>query len=131
MVKNLPAQCRRHKRCKFNSWVGKIPWRRAWQPTPVFLPGESHGLRSLANHSPRGCKKLDTTDMTEHTAQSFYYLCLGNNPIKMHLYILSFFFLTSTGIATSVLSDILRSFNMSWQASACRTSILISALSLK
>ena len=32
----------------FDPWVGKIPWRRAWQPTPVFLPGESHGLRSLA-----------------------------------------------------------------------------------
>ena len=35
-------------RCGFDSWVGKIPWRRAWQPTPVFLPGESHGQRSLA-----------------------------------------------------------------------------------
>ena len=34
-------------RCRFNPWVGKIPWRRAWQPTPVFLPGESHGQRSL------------------------------------------------------------------------------------
>ena len=36
-------QCRRHKRCRFNAWVGKIPWRRAWQPTPVFLPEKSHG----------------------------------------------------------------------------------------
>ena len=36
-VKNLP-QCRRHRRCGFNPWVGKIPWRRKWQPTPVFLP---------------------------------------------------------------------------------------------
>ena len=35
-------QCRGSKRCKFNHWVRKIPWRRAWQPTPVFLPGESH-----------------------------------------------------------------------------------------
>ena len=46
--KELTWQCRRCKRCGFNPWVGKIPWRRAWQPTPVFLPGESHGLRSLA-----------------------------------------------------------------------------------
>ena len=38
-------QCRRHKRCKVSPWVGKIPWRRAWQPTPVFLPGESPGER--------------------------------------------------------------------------------------
>ena len=41
------GQCRRHKRWQFNPWVGKIPWRRAWQPTLVFLPGESHGQRSL------------------------------------------------------------------------------------
>ena len=39
--KETPGQCRRHKRRWFNPWVGKIPWRRAWQPTPVFLPGES------------------------------------------------------------------------------------------
>ena len=38
----------------FNPWVGKIPWRRKWQPTPVFLPGESHGQRSLAGYSPWG-----------------------------------------------------------------------------
>ena len=40
-------------RCRFNPWVGKrLPWRRAWQPTPVFLPGESHGQRSLVGYSP-------------------------------------------------------------------------------
>ena len=38
--------CRGHKRCRFDPWVGKIPWRKAWQPTPVFLPGESHQQRS-------------------------------------------------------------------------------------
>ena len=47
-------QCRRHG---FDSWVGKIPWRRKWQPTPVFLPGESHGQRSLVGYSPWGCKR--------------------------------------------------------------------------
>ena len=40
--KEPTCQCRRHKRCKFNPWVWKMPWRRAWQPTWVFLPGESH-----------------------------------------------------------------------------------------
>ena len=50
--KEPACQCRRHKRHEFNPWVGKIPWRRAWQPTPVFLPGESHGQRSLAGYSP-------------------------------------------------------------------------------
>ena len=45
------CQCRRHKRCRFNTWVKKIPWRRAWQPSPVFLPGESHGEKSLEGYS--------------------------------------------------------------------------------
>ena len=40
----------------FNSWVGKIPWRRKWQPTPVFLSGESHGQRSLTDYSSWGRK---------------------------------------------------------------------------
>ena len=39
-------------------WVRKIPWRRAWLPTPVFLPGESHGQRSLEGYSPWGCKRV-------------------------------------------------------------------------
>ena len=46
--KEPACQCRRRKRLRFNPWVGKIPWRRAWQPTPVFLPRECHGQRSLA-----------------------------------------------------------------------------------
>ena len=50
--KELACQCRRFKRHGFNSSVGKIPWRRAEQPTPVFLLGESHGERSLAGYSP-------------------------------------------------------------------------------
>jgi len=44
-----------------------IPWRRAWQLIPVFLPRESHGQRILASYSPQGCKELDMTEMTEHT----------------------------------------------------------------
>ena len=48
---------------RFDPWVGKILWRRKWQPTPVFLPGESHGGRSLVGYSPRGCKKSDTTEL--------------------------------------------------------------------
>ena len=50
--KDPACQCRRHKRRGFNPWVGKIPWRRAWQPTPVFLPGGSHGQTGLAGHGP-------------------------------------------------------------------------------
>ena len=51
-VKNLPANIGDVKRCRFNPWVRKILWRRAWQPTPVLLPGESHGQRSLAGYGP-------------------------------------------------------------------------------
>ena len=48
----MACQCRRRKTCGFDPWVGKLPWRRKWQPNPVFLPGESHGQRSLACYSP-------------------------------------------------------------------------------
>ena len=56
--KESTCQCRRHG---FYLWVGKNPWRRAWNPTPVFLPGEPQGQRSLVGYSPWGCKKSDTT----------------------------------------------------------------------
>ena len=62
--KEPTCQCRRRKRRGFDPWVGKIPWTRAWQPTPVFLHGESHGQRSLEGYSPYSCKELDTTEAT-------------------------------------------------------------------
>ena len=62
VVKKFACQCRRHKRYRFNPWVGKIHWKRGWQPpTPVSLPGEFHGQRSLVGYSPYGHKELDTT----------------------------------------------------------------------
>ena len=64
-VKEPACQCRRLKRCRFDSWVQKIPWRRKWQPTSVFLPEESHGQRSLG-YSPGGRKESDTTEYS-HT----------------------------------------------------------------
>ena len=53
------------RRPPFLPWVGKIPWRRARQPTPVFLPGKSHGQRSLAGYSPWGCKRVRDDLVTE------------------------------------------------------------------
>ena len=50
------------KRHGFDSWVRKILWRREWQPFPVFLPGKSHGQRSLVEYSPWSCRELDTTE---------------------------------------------------------------------
>ena len=52
--KESACQCRRHKRHRFDPWIGKIPWRMAWQPTPVSLPGNSHGQRSLVGYRPCG-----------------------------------------------------------------------------
>ena len=65
--KESTCQFRRHKRCRFDPWVGKIPWRRKWQPTPVFLPGKSQGQRSLVCYSSWGHKELDMTEVTEHS----------------------------------------------------------------
>ena len=62
--KEPACQCRRPERCGFHPWVRKIPWRRARQPIPVFLPGEAHGQRSLAGSSPQGCKELEVTEAT-------------------------------------------------------------------
>ena len=69
LVKEPAHQCRRHKRCRFDSWVGKIPGRRKWQPIPEFLPGESHGQRSLVSCSPWGRKESDTAECTHTHAQ--------------------------------------------------------------
>ena len=58
-VKNLPTT---QKTCILDLWVRKIPWRREWLPTPVFLPEELHGPRTLVGYSPWGHKALDTAE---------------------------------------------------------------------
>ena len=65
MVKNMPAI----QETGFSAWVGKILWRREWQPIPVFFPIEFHGQRSLTVYSPWGHKELNTT---ERLTLSFY-----------------------------------------------------------
>ena len=87
-VKSLRAmQKRRCRRHGFDPWVWKIPWSRAWQLTPVFMPRESHGQRSLVGYSPLGHKELDTTEVTEYThmsrsvsLQTPYPICLPPFP---------------------------------------------------
>ena len=69
VVKN--CQCRRPKRHSFSPWVGRIPWRRKWQPTPVFLPGKSHGQKSLAGYSPWGCKRVGWNLVTKQQQRFF------------------------------------------------------------
>ena len=64
VVKNPPANKREVRDTGSISGSGRFPWRRAWQPTQVFLPGESHGQRSLAGYSPWGHKESETTEAT-------------------------------------------------------------------
>ena len=66
----------------FNPWVGKTPWRREWHPTPVLVPGESHGGRSLVGYSPWGRKESDTTEQLHF---HFSLSCIGEgngNPLQ-------------------------------------------------
>ena len=55
----------RCRRCRFNPWVGKIPWRKKWQPTAVFLPWKSRGQKSLVGYSPQGRKKSPRTQLSD------------------------------------------------------------------
>ena len=70
--KESACQCRRHG---FDPWVRKILWRRKWQPTPVFLPGDSHGQESLVGCSPWSCKESDRTE-PKHKHPAYNGTCL-------------------------------------------------------
>ena len=70
MAQGKESACKSSRPSRFDPWVGKIPWRRKWQPTPVFLPGESHGQKSMVGYSPRGCK--ESTRLRDLTFTSKY-----------------------------------------------------------
>ena len=63
----MDGQTDRRRRPDFNPWARKVPWRRKWQPTPVFWPGESPAQRSLPGYRPRGRKESDMTEQLTHT----------------------------------------------------------------
>ena len=76
------------KRRGLDLWAGKIPWRRKWETTPVFLAGESHGQRSLAGYSPWGHKERDMTEQLTHThcilsIDNKYKICQGKTKVSM------------------------------------------------
>ena len=87
----IHLQCRRPG---FDHWVKKIPWRKIWQPTPVFLPRESHGQKSLAGYSPWGCKRVghDLVTKPPHTSyvnresypQDVQMLNIIHNSVSIH-----------------------------------------------
>ena len=70
MVKRLPAM---QERPGFNPWLGKIPWRRQWPPSPVLLPRKFHGWKTLVGYSPWGLKQ---SDMTERLHFLFFLSCV-------------------------------------------------------
>ena len=70
IVKNLPASAGVAGDIGFDPWVWKIPWRRKWQPTPVFLPGKFHGNWSLAGYNSWDHKEWDTTEQLSGNTQS-------------------------------------------------------------
>ena len=83
-VKEPDCQCRR---LGFDPWEGKIPWRRKWQPPPVFLPGESHVQRSLVGYSPQGRKESDTTK----------HVCMLTNNCHVLFQVWSSFYIPGVG----------------------------------
>ena len=87
ICKEPACQCRRRKRHGFEPQGRKILWRRAWQPTPVFLPGESHGQRSLVGYSPWGHREPDITETTQHGSsqgQEKVKLTIHHHTVKNH-----------------------------------------------
>ena len=84
MVKNPPANAGRHKRHRFHPWVGNIPCRKAWQPTPVFLPAKSHGQRDRVGYRPWVLTELNMTELmsTRTEAAGFFSM---SSPAKTSL----------------------------------------------
>ena len=87
VVKNLLANAGYKGDVGSNSWVRKIPWRRKWQPNPVFLPGNPHGQRSLVGYSPWSHKESDITEHT-HTEYQKIQVLYGCLPLGRRLGIL-------------------------------------------
>ena len=86
--KESTCQCRRPKRWGLNPWVGKVPWRRAWQLTPVFLPGESDGQRSLVGYSPLGRRAgHDWSDLAHSLPQDSWNTPPTHQPKKWSTFI--------------------------------------------
>ena len=78
--KEYACQCRR---CGFDPWVGKIPWRREWLPTPLFFPGEFHGQRILAGSSPWGRKESDTTEQLTLSLYFYFPFAVLQAPVTL------------------------------------------------
>ena len=81
------SSCNARDTNEFNPWIKKIPWRREWQPTPVFLPGKPHGQRSLVGYSPWGCKE---SDLATKQKQQNMTLWLNSNKKAVWILLISY-----------------------------------------
>ena len=89
--KESACQCKRHRRLGFHPWIGIIPWRRKWQPAPVFLLEKSHGQRRLMGYSPWGHKESDVTERAHththtHTHTHIYTYISTHTHTHTHIY---------------------------------------------
>ena len=80
--KKRHLKCSSHRRLGFDHWVEKIPWRRTWQPIPIFSPGKSHGQRRLEGYSPLGCKESDRAEGTQHART---HTCTNDSTVSLSL----------------------------------------------
>ena len=95
MIKNPPDNAG-DAGIRFDPWVRKIPWRRKWQPSPGFLPGELLGDRSPVGYSPWGCKELDMTEHTLHSTELIYNIVLVSGVKQSDSIIYTFFFFSDS-----------------------------------
>ena len=104
--KEPACHLRRSKRLGFDPWVGKIPWRRAWQPTPVFLPGESHGQGSLVGYVPQDCRvRHEWSDLAQHSKRGVHIVnaIFSLSYVTMSIYFLGFGWFPLSNLSSSPL----------------------------
>ena len=80
--KEFTCKCRR---CRFDPWVGKVPWRRKWQPTPIFLSGKCHVQKIPLAYSPWGCKGPDTTQQLNNNSCSLGFESKPRNSVVFYI----------------------------------------------
>ena len=105
------------RRCGFEPWVGKIPRRRKWQSTPVFLPGKSHGLRSLAGYHYMGSQRVGhdlETKQVHHRNPGYTVSVIENQAVKNNMKVFS-----SVQLSRSVESDYLRPHELQYVRFSC------------
>ena len=84
--KESACQRRRHKRCRFSPWVGKIPWRKTWQPSPVFFPGKFQGQRSLGWATVHGVTKSQTPLSVNTHTYTHTHTLFSRNQHMLHMF---------------------------------------------